>query len=166
MEALDLQPLPPRGKETLHLMRLKAGDELLCHCVSQAVWGLNTHWAGNHSEPCFKDKKKCDGCKKGLPHRWKGFLHVIRCSDRKEFFVELTSTATALLHDQVPDREQLRGFRLKIYRGRGGNNSRLKAELYGDKSLDLRLPEPRDPLPTLQKIWRVQKGLDNQPNNV
>lgn len=161
MEALDLQALPPEGKPTLHLKRLKAGEEVVCHVCSKAVWGLNTHWAGNHSIPCFKDKKKCDGCKKGLPRRWKGFLHIITCADRRQFLVELTSQATVLFHDQIPDKCDIRGLRIRLYRGRGGDNSRLRCELYGDKSITLRLPDPADPLPTLQKIWRMEDGLDN-----
>ena len=160
MEALDLQPDPPEVIPSLHLLRLKAGEELLCLICSESVWGLNTHWAGNHSIPCYRDKKKCDGCKRGLPHRWKGFLHVCRCSDRRQFFLELTSTATTLFHDQVADKKKIRGLKIRAARGRGGDNSRLRIEVYGDKMEESKLPKSVDPLSTLQKIWRIQEGLE------
>jgi len=157
---LKLSSVPPRDPATLHVERLKAGQELLCHAVSQSVFGLTTHWneSGRHSLPCTS--VNCPGCKKGLPARWKGFLHVIRCSDRKQLLVELTSTATALLHDQVPQIDQLRGYRLRIYRGRGADNSRLRCELYGEKMQGLVLPSEIDLIPSLRKIWRGVPDLD------
>jgi len=159
MRPVTTAPRPPRDPGTLHVERLKAGQELLFHIVSEKVLGIYTHWdaRNNCSWPCFADS--CDKCGK-MPKRWKGFLQICRCNDRRHLMLELTSTATVLLHDQVQHEDNLRAIRCRAWRGKGGDNSRLRVEVYGEQNPHTVLPAEIDPFPTLRKIWASLPGVD------
>jgi len=151
---------PPVGRKVLTLVRLKAGQAMTCRIVSVNLWGLWTHWTGSASEPCFRDDKKCDGCKKGFPARWKAWLHVVNVENRRQVFLELTSTCASILLDQAPDRKNLRGLRVTFTRSKGADNGRLRCELLDASVNGLTLPDPLDPLDTLKTLWRVPQELD------
>jgi len=159
MRQLSTASAPPRQPGTLHVERLKAGQELIFHCVSEQVLGIYTHWdEGNRcSWPCFSDK--CSKCGK-MPKRYKGFLQICRCSDRRHMMLELTSTATVLLHDQVKNADNLRAIRCRAWRGKGGDNSRLRVEVYGEQNPHHVLPVEIDPFPTLRKLWSNLPSVD------
>jgi len=167
MVGIRMSPEPPPLERTLTLVRLKAGQSVVCHICSRSVWGMITHWTGDRSVPCTDERTEidpssstCQGCQKGWPARWKGFLHAIRCDNRQQFFVELTSTATTLFHDQVPDRKNVRGFRIEITRTRGADNGRLRVTLLDTGTANMRLPDEVDPAATLFKLWKLKKPVD------
>lgn len=161
MDGIRREDTPPIAPRTLTLVRLKAGEQLTARILSPSLWGLWTHWNGAQSLPCFRDEKKCDGCKKGWPSRWKGFLHVLRVENRRQIFVELTSHAASMFLDQVPDRHALRGLRVLFERSRGGDNGRLRLTLLSTDSANLDLPAALDPLATLDNLWRIGKRVDS-----
>jgi len=166
MDEFRLDPTPPRKMPTLNIVRLKAGEEMFCRCLSQKPFGYYSHWAGKFSVLCRKDAAKCEGCRKQMPVKWKGLLHVINQSNGRAMFVEITNTVGLALADQLPMNEDLRGKRLRLCRSRGGDNGRLKAEVMHEARPALDLPAELDPWPTLARIFDLERPFDTQPETL
>jgi hypothetical protein len=147
---------PPNGPELL-IVRLKAGKKLLCVILSQSLWGVWTHWNGARSEPCFQERAHCNGCKRGLPKRWKGYLHVWDLERRRQVFVELTPVAAESINSQVGLGSVLRGYRVTLERMKG-DQSRLIVHVHPMHTDSDTLPPAKDPAGTLTKLW----GTDRQ----
>lgn len=152
---LNRQDRPPRVGPELWIRRLKASETLQCTIISASLWGCMTHWNGRSTEPCYESKKECPGHKRGLPTRWKGYLHVWDEGKAEECFLELTPVAADNLLAQVMQGEPLRGQRLKVERLKG-NKARLRVTLlahYTALRVGRDLPPPKDPHNTLCKLW-------------
>lgn len=156
MPPLNRQDRPPRGGPEMLVLRLKAGVTKLFAILSPSLWGVWTHWAGSKSEPCFQDKKSCSGCKRGLPKRWKGYLHCWDYHDKREVFFELTPLAADAILEQCGEDAPLRGNRIQVVRG-AGDKARLKVTVLSAVPRDQVLPEAKDPAKTLSKLW----GMDD-----
>jgi hypothetical protein len=128
------------------------------------LWGVYTHWAGNHSEPCYDNKKQCPGHKRGLPLRWKGYVHVFNQVTRNEEFLEFTPTSAKQLLDQFGESNPLRGNRVQMVRGRG-DKARLTLTALTAATVTnpgIILPEPKDPYETLCKLWGITDLVLNE----
>lgn len=147
---------PPRPGPEMQVVRLKAGQELHATVLSDALWGCYVHWNGSRSEPCYADKKQCPGHKRGLPLRWKGYLHVVDNHRQTECFLELTPLAADQLIAQVGTGEPLRGQRLSMRR-MSGDKARLKVTLLAHHTAvsKAELPRAKDPYATLVKLWGI-----------
>src|SRR5262245_6644112 len=150
---------PTEAGPEFQVLQLKAGVQVLGVICSPTVWGVTTHWnplAGKkgRSERCTKEKGGCEGCDSRLSQRWKGYVHYLDASTKREAFLEITPAACKQLLDEAPGDRSLRGLRLKAARGRGGDNRRLSIELglWCGKETDL--PAPRDPEPILELLWQ------------
>lgn len=153
---LNRQDLPPTGGPEMLVYRLKAGQSIDAIIISKALWGVYTHWNGRTSEPCYQAKGKCPGHKRGLPVRWKGYLHVWDVKKKRQCFLELTPTSAQDLLDALGV-GQMRGQRIVIAR-QNGDKARLTVNVFGEDryQCDLtKLPDPRDPYRTLAKLWGV-----------
>lgn len=160
MQPLNRQNRPPDPGPEMLILRLRAGQRIVATILSKALWGVWTHWAGKRSEPCFGDKADCPGHKRGLPLRWKGYLHVFDHTKKKEGFLELTPVSAESLLDQVGNDSPLRGERIQVIRG-GGDKARLTVELLAAIKEGVVLPPEKDPEKTLRALWgieRPQKG--------
>jgi len=157
MLSINRQDRPPVGGPEMLVLRLKANQSLDAICISPSLWGCYTHWNGRCSEPCFGEKAKCPGHKRGLPVRWKGYLHVWDCRKKRQCFVELTPTSADDLLGQVGDGVILRGMRFVLTR-QSGDKARLTVSvLEGERyAVDVgKLPTPKDPFKTLAKLWGI-----------
>lgn len=156
MLPINREDRPPRPGPEMQIVRLKSGQELHCTVISPALWGCYVHWAGNRSEPCYADKQKCPGHKKGLPIRWKGYIHVIDNHKQKECFLELTPLSADQLLGQIGSGEPLRGQRLSVRR-MAGDKARLKVSLLAHHTAvsSAELPLAKDPYKTLAKLWGI-----------
>jgi hypothetical protein len=149
---------PAEAGPEFQVVQLKAGVQVFGVICSPNIWGVTTHWnplAGKRgrSERCTKEKGGCEGCDSRLSQRWKGYVHYLDCSTKREAFLEITPAACKQLLDEAPAQGTLRGLRLKAKRGGGGDNSRLSIELglWVGKASDL--PAARDPEPILELLW-------------
>jgi hypothetical protein len=142
---------PPHGPERF-IRRLAAGQRLYVTVLSRSLWGVWTHWFGAKSGPCYRDKKSCDGCKRGFPARWKGFLCCLNLENKHVEFCELTPLAAENLLAQVPKGQSLRGLRLTLERGKG-DKARLKCIITGVALNQCDLPKEETPEKTLVALW-------------
>lgn len=136
--------------------RLKAGQSMDAVIVSRSLWGCYTHWNGRCSEPCYEGKGKCPGHKRGLPVRWKGYLHVYDVKRKRQCFLELTPTSADDLLRELGE-GAMRGQRVNIARQQG-DKARLSVSVFSAEryTCDVsQLPEPKDPYKTLAKLWGV-----------
>ena len=154
MLPLNRQNHPPRGGPSMPIRRVKAGQRKQFAILSRSLWGVWTHWNGKQSEPCYQEKKQCGGCKRGLPKRWKGYLHAYDFMDKEECFLELTPLACDQLLAQAGDKEPLRGNRVLVERG-AGNKARLTVTMLTPVQSVSSLPAEKDPQSALQKLWGV-----------
>jgi hypothetical protein len=158
MSTLNTCHMPPPNGPELLIIRLRAGKKLTCVILSHALWGVWTHWNGSRSEPCFSEKSHCNGCKRGLPKRWKGYLHVWDFERRRQVFVELTPTAAESINNQVGLGSVLRGYRVSLERMKG-DQSRLIVHVHPMHPDVESLPSAKDPDATLRKLWGVDRRV-------
>lgn len=161
-QRLNREDQPPRAGPVLPILRVRAGELLPCTVLSTNLWGCWTHWAGDRSEPCLLPKIGCPGCKRGLPKRWKGYLHIYSHSHNREGFLELTPASAEQLELQCPDQGQYRGLRIDAKRSPGGNRGRLNLSILRRLEETSHLPPPKDPMKTLNFLWGIHDALDEQ----
>lgn len=165
MPKLNRCDTPPPPGPRYRIRRLRHGESMQFILLGP-MCGLYTHWTGSRTEPCYENKKDCAGCRTGKPKRWKGYVHVWNEAIPGEEFLEFTPTAAALLNDLLGDAAELRGNRLMMERG-GGDKSRLKLSLlchYEKLRSNHPLPQTRDPLETLSRLWNDPNLKDDRDN--
>jgi hypothetical protein len=146
------QPPTPGPRDEVH--RLQGGEEFSCIILSPKIWGPWTHWTGERSQPCYEPKNSCPGCQKGLPSRWKGYIHVIDIFRRKECFLELTPKSAELLTAQKDPDQDLRGLSFTLQRGKGSKAKLSVRRTYG-RTPDNQMPPARDPEPVIRLLWNM-----------
>lgn len=157
---LCTQSIPPLPGPTMRIERIGAGSRWTV-CLLGPLWGVWTHWHGEakRSQGCYGDQSDdCEGCKRGLPRRWKGYLHVIHLEAGEECFVEITPVIAQALACQIPRDIPYRGNRLTIKRG-AGLKARLEATLLpAERNIEL-LPASKDPEAILKALWSEEFRL-------
>lgn len=143
--------------------RLRAAERLDCTILSPSVWGVWTHWNGVKSEGCYGEQKNdCDGCKRGLPRRWKGYLHVVSHATRTEFFLELTPLVDDMIKHHAPTGQALRGMMFRFERLKG-DKARVRVTYSGCDHSGNALPKHEDPERVLRTLWgEFQVVTDDQ----
>ncbi len=148
--------VPPRPGPELEIIRVVTAGTFMFRVLSETLWGMWTHWETNHSTPCFLEKAKCYGCTKGLPRRWKGYVHVINAlKPNSTGFLELTPFAGQQVLDQCPASVSMRGMRLQVTRTQGGAKGRLRITVLPDLAPGTDLPLEKTPEATLCRLWEL-----------
>jgi hypothetical protein len=153
---LDVCPIPPKPGPLLYFQRMK-GQE--CHTFtiySKHLFGINVHYVGRRSSPHYRNEKKCPGCRAKNAKRWKGFLHCFNINLGQEVFLELTPHSAKSLLSQLGTKGELRGNRIQVKRTDSDNGRLLISVLTAAPNLD-KLPEGKDPLPSLLKFWGIDE---------
>lgn len=147
---------PPVAGPDVWVRRLGAREKLHATILSPHFWGFMVHWAGNHSEPCYREIRTCPGHRRGLPLKWKGYLYVIDHVSKEFQFLELPPGAAKELVNWYHPLKDLRGQRCIITRGEG-SKARLKVEIQlpWEKVSSDPLPKDKDPIITLCRLWGV-----------
>jgi len=146
---------PPAVVKVIPIMKVKADSKFSCVVCSHDIFGMYTHWNGRHTEPCMGDKKTCGLCKKGLPRRWVGYLHITQPTGVGSAFLELTATAANMLLNSLGEIKSLRATRIFVYRLGGKLRSPIQIDVLGIAEPAMQLPAPKDPTPTLSVVWKV-----------
>jgi hypothetical protein len=159
MPTINRCDTPPRPGPDLRIYRVKQPGTFLFICLSRSLWGCWTHWSGNESIPCTGENSECYGHARGMPKRWKGFLHCFAADGKTEVFLELTPSAAEQINFQVEKGFDLRGSRLQVTRGQGGKHSRLKVVVLPCPSDRKDLPLEKDPMLTLGRLWEMRRAF-------
>lgn len=144
---------PPSPGPKCEIVRHTSTEPTTYFCVGSAIFGQWIHWYGNRSHECTHGKKECNGCLRGWPRKWKGYLHCISGVPQKECFVELTPTAAEMLHQMAPSGSPLRGVIMRMSKSRGGAKGRYSVEVLERRSEEDKLPKEKDPYPILAYLW-------------
>lgn len=157
MKEVNRQNKAPRPGPELEILRIVDTRIRNFTILAEGVQGIWTHWNGKASEPCYVPVESCDGCKKGTPRRWKGYLHVIDHELRKEGFLEITPTAADTLKHYLPKEVSLRTVRISLCRSSNSPKGRLRCTVNDALQTSEQLPKERDPMETLSKLWKMDK---------
>jgi hypothetical protein len=153
-EDLNRQDTPPKPGPARPIIRVQGDEPTIVHIASNRLWGVWTHWDGHRSQPCFQANEECEGCKKGHPKRWKGYLHAWSVKLKREIFLELTPTTAENLLAQLPNGQDLRGLWIKCSRVNGQRQARIKVEIIEPPNSWPTMKMPlKDPRETLDLLW-------------
>jgi hypothetical protein len=151
---------PPPSVRKKEVIRHTSREWGLFVVLSSSAWGVDTHWDGRRTEECFKPKQKdCPGCKRGLPGRWKCYLHVTNGSKTWDGFLELTAAAWAMLEAQIPNKTSLRGLMIRLKKSSGGPKGRYIVEVLERVLEPDCLENAEDPYPTLRFLWGCKRPV-------
>lgn len=162
MAQLRRQDEPPPPGPRMEIRRVKANQRWQFIVLGQP-WGCWTHWVDDHGEPCIEPRKECPGCKRQKPLRWRCYVHVWNIIRQNDEFLELTALVRAQLDDLLPTGEPYRGQRIEVVRGRG-DKARMGLVLLPPCEVRGKLPDAKDPFPTLCKLWGFPHLAQLTPN--
>lgn len=145
---------PDRPTKT-QIVRVTTPEPQQFILVSTAIFGQWVHWYGKRTHQCTRDKSKCNGCFRGWPQKWLGYVNALDITGAN-VFVELTNTACDLLCKVIPEDRPLRGFQIRIKKTRGGKHGRYLIECLERRVDPVTLPQERDPLTTLLFLWKCK----------
>jgi len=150
--------LPPAPKIVREVIRVTTSEAKTFICFSRSVWGQYVHWHANRSHECTQSKEKyCEGCERGWPVKWKGYLHVRDLTGTIKGFLEITDTAYRLIDHQLGTDKNLRGIRFRLARTKGGAKGRYIVEVYQDRLPEDQLIQEEDPYKTLKFLWSCKR---------
>jgi hypothetical protein len=152
---------PPDRNGELWVLRLKGNTKRTFTIVSTKLWGVRTHWNGKRTVPCFKPTDSCEGCKKCMPQRWKGYLHAFDGARRGYCFLELTPEAARQLLAQFPKGFNLRGQRIEVERT-SSDQGRLHVNVLAPTPNLSILPPEMSPKDTLLNLWEVKGDVSDE----
>lgn len=167
MRKLRTQHEPPSPGPELEILRVKDSAIHPFVVLSAKIFGLWTHWdqkalnGRGASSPCFGDEKVCDGHKRRLPERWKGYLHVHHLHTKKDGFLELTPTAAGTLKSCLVAITNYRGVRINVARSSNSEKGRLRVTVFDSVQDMSGYPKERCPTETLSKLWKLRPDLDD-----
>ena len=160
--ALDRMSVMPAPGPEIEVLRLKANQTRHFISLGNRVVPYRTHWDQAHKQtiPCFTPHEECEGHRKKLPQRAKGYLHVLFCKtvdnrieSRTEGFLELTPVSASDLAAAVQDAYNLRGVAFSVTR-LNGPKAHLRVAVFHDLPVKLaELPEPKSPYDSVMRMW-------------
>ncbi len=151
---------PPAPRSILEIRRVKSTEPALYLCISETIFGQLVHWYGARTSECFADKKKvCDGCTKGWPTKWLGYLHVQQAGMDSTCFLEISNIAWHLILAQAPKGMSLRGMMFKIRKTKGGAKGRFLIDVLERRADEVMLPQEKDPYPVLKFLWSCKRPM-------
>lgn len=148
--------LPPDSPKRTSVHRVTTASAQQFVIYSRSIFGQWVHWYGNRSHQCTKEKSACNGCQRGWPSKWLGYLDVHNLMMDERQFLEITLTASKLLIRQAPEGKPLRGLQIRVSKTKGGPKGRYMIDVLPRVLDEPDMPVEKDPLPTLQFLWRAK----------
>lgn len=178
---LNRQDNPPKPGPRHELWRVEPPNGFAGQIVSEAIWGVWTHWDGYRTRECTAkvvdpadevataeigdssdnesmqapamNGTSCRGHAAKWPLRWKGYLHVWNSIAKSYGFLEITPAAAEELLRQAPKTGSLRGLLLVMKRHGTSIRSKIQVQLSAPAGVSDKLPHPQDPEETLRALW-------------
>jgi len=147
---------PPNRKARVDVVRVTTSEQQQFLILSRSIFGQYIHWYGNRSHECTEGKKECNGCSRGWPKKFLGYLHVQQFNRETDAFLELTHTACEKLIAQAHPGKSLRGTQVRLGKTKGGAKGRYLVEVLERVVSDETLMPEKDPLLTLQFLWHCK----------
>lgn len=145
--------VPPASSSVIELLRPKANFNSCLIICSPGFQGVRTHWAGRTVPHLGNDGEVCPWCLQKKRLEWKGYLHVCKVDGKGSAFLELTPDAANYLKPQFEGVDNWRGGVIHVKRKDAKLRATLLCELTSFADAELKLPAPRDVMPTLEKLW-------------
>jgi len=162
---LNRQEEPKRERGELFVKRLEGNEQVEVCVLSAKVEGFLTHWQPakggrkGYSLPCTQPTEECEGHKRQLPSRWRGYLHVFEIHKGQSFFLEITPETLHNLKALVGESTVWRGLCI-CFKRMNGKNTRIAVTLlteWGRRS-SAALPQPLSVETMLRKLWNISKA--------
>lgn len=141
------------GIET-EVVRITSVDRRHFYLVSHEPWCAYFHWNGA-SLKC-DDPEKCDKCEKGMPRKWRAYIHALEQlgTVQRSVILEITHMCTVILDVQLCG-QPWRGSYCVLSKTKGGKHGRFVVEVMPRRIDANTLPNEINPAPILEKLWAM-----------
>lgn len=173
--AISWHNAPPDGKQltTLPIVRPKPGTRPIEGVIlSTTITGVLLHWLGRSvphiaADPNCKDcdalatppvhcpAHACDGCERGRPYRWEGYLHLWHPEEGRSCIVAVTPGVQPAFETYADRYTTIRGARAKFTRNGFKPQSPINVILKESGIPAGTLPREVDLRPILENVWGV-----------
>lgn len=165
MSELNRQDEPLRVKGELFVKRLEGNEAIEVCVLSLKPEGFMTHWQPangkrkGYSLPCTKPVEQCEGHRRHLPTRWRGYLHCFEIHKGQQLYLEITPETLQNLKCLIGESTIYRGLCINFKR-MNGKQTRIVTTLlpeWGRRS-NAALPQPQSVEPMLRKLWTISSS--------
>jgi hypothetical protein len=154
------RPPPRRGPE-LRVERVRGGDNWSVVILSTALYQCWIHYdpSTRRSQKCTSTGDDCEGHKRGLPMKYRAYLHAHGGRNNEQHFLELTEECARRFLEKVGEDTDLRGLRVKFIRTTK-SNGRLFCEVdpYVSPLDPRKLPTEVCPESSLEWLWQWNRA--------
>lgn len=148
---------PPSRGNVYKVITVKPGQNGNMIVLAHKPFCMMCHYGNNRTSPCTKPFDACPGHINQWPLRWKGFLFVKTPSVSRPFFIAMTPQSHDDFKEALGKRESARGMIVNVFRTGAHKNSPLGITFVGEYQGDAALPDDVDPMPTLLRMWGLDK---------
>jgi hypothetical protein len=149
---------PAPRRRIVQIVKVGATDQLQGTILAPSVWGCETHWVRDHSEPCYGGPDACQWHRDHWPVRWKGYIHLLSHKDRTQVFVEITEFAWSRLKTFKDGEGSLRGKIVVFSRERKNIKAPVQVISLGVDPMLRALPPAMTPEETLECVWKLRRA--------
>jgi hypothetical protein len=143
--------VPPTLDGTLWIRRLAAGEKAEVIVYSEQAIGYRFHWSGRRTTACIDPVEECSGCTRGLPVKWKAYLHVGNLAERRQEILEVPESTWRRMSLLACFATHLRGSTL-LFKRDGNKRGRISVSELPNYAGQFKLVPAIDPLPTVLKF--------------
>jgi hypothetical protein len=144
----------PRVGPKMDIIRLEGGESKQYHSLSPAIHEYMIHWDPivRRSVHCLEDPTLCEGCKREMPTKYRGYL-CIENTVRRQAWVEITNECALDLLAQTATYDSLRGLMIKLTRT-PSSKGRLYVDVLIHQARDSKLlAADASPETILRTLW-------------
>lgn len=153
---------PKFRKRLIPILTVGATEQLTATILAHSIVGYDTHWTKSGTRPHMQGDNLCQWCLLNAPKKWRGFLHVYHHAKKAEAFLELTDFAWGNLEKLIGKGKSCRGHVCMFHRERTTVKSPVVPVLLQTTPMCSDLPKPKDPTPTLMRVWGFEYTTGQQ----
>lgn len=147
-------PLPKREDAMIPILSPRAGECVRAIILSDRFLSVPVHYVCGRTQPCLRIKSLCEGCRRKISRKWKGYAAGVDFSNRRLCLIEITPNAVRSC-PQLLDSSDLRGWVVSLMRQGTSSCGKVDAALTDWRKRVNHLPEAFDVQAILLKIWEA-----------